>query len=297
MTRLSILTSWPVNDTIHEDTLASILQNRPAHSEIIVVHRGEYDDPYDLGTEVRFISADPEATQTEMLNLGADEADGDILHIVQGGLRATEGWTVAALKHFDDIDVIAVAPAVVDDTEERIVVAGVRLSTAGARETCGVDVSIVSTDMARLQPTGPALIAGFYRLEAWDAAWGLDNSLGDLADIDLALHLEQLGDCRLAANSRLVFAEPTDDKTSRVRTGRNKQRLFLRHQKHQDLSKSGNKSAIITEWIAEFYRPSAWARALVRLTTKLGAREVEQAERRWQDVMDESTQDDVRRAA
>ncbi len=297
MTRLSILTSWPANDSIHEDTLASILQNRPAQCEIIVVHRGEYGDPYELASEVRFISAAPRASQLEMLNLGADEADGEILHIIQGGLEATDGWADAALEHFEEPEVVAVAPAVLDAGEERIVVAGVELSSAGSRGLCGVGYSIASTDTARLQPTGPALMAGFYRIDAWDAAWGLDNSMGETADIDLAVHLERLGRCSLATNCRLNLVESITSAESAICAGRNRQRLFLRHQQRQQLSPSGNKTASILEWATEFYRPTAWARALGRLTAKLSSREVAQAERRWRQVIEESTQTEVRRAA
>jgi len=40
-----------------DDTLVSVLENRPAHCEILVVHNEPYDDPYQLSNEVCFIEA------------------------------------------------------------------------------------------------------------------------------------------------------------------------------------------------------------------------------------------------
>ncbi len=40
-----------------EDTLVSVLENQPERSEVVVVTRGPYDDPYDLRREVGIVEA------------------------------------------------------------------------------------------------------------------------------------------------------------------------------------------------------------------------------------------------
>ena len=57
MTRLSIIIPVLGHSTRLDDTLVSVLENRPANCEIIVVHTEPYDDPYDLAGEVRFLEA------------------------------------------------------------------------------------------------------------------------------------------------------------------------------------------------------------------------------------------------
>ena len=67
MTRLSIIIPVLGNPTRLDDTLVSVLENRPANCEIIVVHTRPYDDPYELSGEVRFLKARRKAGLAECL--------------------------------------------------------------------------------------------------------------------------------------------------------------------------------------------------------------------------------------
>ena len=57
MPRLSIVVFCFHDSQLLEETLVSVLQNRPDNSEVLVMHDGTYEDPYDLVDEVRFIEA------------------------------------------------------------------------------------------------------------------------------------------------------------------------------------------------------------------------------------------------
>jgi hypothetical protein len=67
-----------------DGTLVSVLQNRPADCEIVVVHRDPYDDPYGLGSEVRFIRSDGHQL-VGLANLGIEQARGEVVHLLGCG--------------------------------------------------------------------------------------------------------------------------------------------------------------------------------------------------------------------
>ena len=81
-----------------EDTLASVLQHRPEDCEILVVHAESYDDPYDLGDEVRFIAAPAGCSRAAQLNLGIRESRGEVVHWLAGGLTVEEDWAPRAVR-------------------------------------------------------------------------------------------------------------------------------------------------------------------------------------------------------
>ena len=53
-----------------EDTLISVLENRPADCQIVVVLNEPYNDPYQLSGEVCFIQAAAGSSFADTLNLG-----------------------------------------------------------------------------------------------------------------------------------------------------------------------------------------------------------------------------------
>ena len=62
MPRLSILIPWRESTALFEATLVSVLACRPENAEVIVVHRGEYADPYELRREVLLVEHDEDAS-------------------------------------------------------------------------------------------------------------------------------------------------------------------------------------------------------------------------------------------
>ena len=234
MCRLSIIIPlWADNDSF-EDTLASVLQNRPADCEVLVVHSQAYDDPYDLAGEVRFVAVPQDASSSQVINAGCRAAQGDIVHVLQPGVLATDGWTAAALASFHDPQVCAVAPLLVDEVDDdRIVAAGLRY-TRGGRRLChgaGVTRSEISRVLRRAI-VGPGLFAGFYRRWTWEAIGGFCERLDvNWADVDFALSLRSLGYQAVLEPDSVMRASPTAvlDAPLSFRAGRGAERVFWRH--------------------------------------------------------------------
>lgn len=234
MCRLSIIIPlWADNDSF-EDTLASVLQNRPAECEVLVVHSQAYDDPYDLKGEVRFVPVPQGAGSSQMINAGCRASEGDIVHVLQPGVFATDGWSDAALTSFHDPQVCAVAPILVDAADEdRIMAAGLRYTRGGRRVCHGAGATRSGNSRRRLREiTGPGLFAGFYRRWLWDAIGGFCERLDVAwADVDFALSLQALGyRAVLAADSvvRTSSAAVLDGPLS-FRSGRSAESVFWRH--------------------------------------------------------------------
>ena len=55
--RLSIVIPCLGGAADFDGTLVSVLQNRPADCEVLVLHTEPYDDPYGLRNEVRFMES------------------------------------------------------------------------------------------------------------------------------------------------------------------------------------------------------------------------------------------------
>jgi len=55
--RLAVVIPFEGNTKALEDTLVSVLENRPDDSEVLVVLGKPYQDPYALGDEVEFVAA------------------------------------------------------------------------------------------------------------------------------------------------------------------------------------------------------------------------------------------------
>ena len=234
MTRLSIFIPSLRGVEQSEETLISVLQNRPADCEVLVPHALPYDDPYDLSEEVRLLHVPGRPGMVGLLNAALDEAQGDVVHTLACGIQAHEGWCDAALAHFADPSVAAVSPLIVlADQPTRIESLGVGYTLGGNPHHVGRHRSLPKRH--KLAPTvrGPSLAAGFFAREALDALGGFAEEVGDgLADIDAALSLAELGyrtvvepACKLTAGSDYSL-EGTPAAFTR---GRQLERLFLRH--------------------------------------------------------------------
>lgn len=193
MPRLSIVIPSLGGAEEFEATLASVLQNRPADCEVLVVHRGPYDDPYALAGEVRFLQADQDSLVGQM-NEALRHASGTVVHFLRCGLETTEGWVEAALGHFVNPEVAAVVPLVLADVRQTLLAAGIRWTRGGRRQVVA-DPRVFQPGHDRLRAgiLGPTLLAGFYRREVLCALDGFDHRLGDrLADAEMALALRDL---------------------------------------------------------------------------------------------------------
>ena len=218
MPRLSIVIPSLGGAEEFEATLASVLQNRPADCEVLVVHRGAYNDPYALAGEVRFLQADEDSLVGQM-NAALRHAVGTIVHFLRCGLETTEGWAEAPLAHFANPDVGAVVPLVLAQDRQTLRAAGIRWTRGGRRQVVA-DPRIIQPGHGRLRAgiLGPTLLAGFYRREVLCALDGFDRRMGDiLADAEMALALRDL-ELRVVCEPacHLIQVQPVADAPSAI---------------------------------------------------------------------------------
>lgn len=233
MPRLSIVIPCQGGAGEFDATLVSVLQNRPPDCEVLVVHTEPYDDPYRLDGEVDFLHFDC-PNLTGLINAGLASARGEIIHILGCGLEATEGWTAAAVAHFDDGDVAAVSPLVLAPDRRTVVAAGVQF-TRGGRRRLVTDRRILNSGSARLRARvlGPTLTAAFYRRDVLAALGGLDQSADDShADVETAFCIQALGHlqvCEPAARLVQTAGHCAASPVIGFNAGRSAERLFWRH--------------------------------------------------------------------
>ena len=206
--RLSIVIPAPGDEATLEETLVSVLENRPEDSEIVVVLGFGYHDPWSVGEEVRFIQAPIGSNRVACINLGLAASTGRIVHVLAAGWRATPFWTDVAVEHFNNEQVAAVVPLeVASDDSDRIVATGIEVGSGGRRVMLRP-----WGDASRVQgfhrddypsPSSPTLEAGFWSRQMINRlTFGFCPACGDeYADADMAVSLQATG-------GRVVF-EPT----------------------------------------------------------------------------------------
>lgn len=233
MPRLSVIIPC-LTGAEFEDTLVSVLQHRPARCQVIVASPQPYDDPYDLGGEVDFVTCPAAVQQTELINAGLEIARAPLVNLLSCRVEVTEGWERAPAAEFADPQLAAVAPVIVSKADpDRIVALGVAYSPLlGSRTLVGAGGS-ARTLAGKTPPiTGPTLEAGFFRRELLEQVGGAPEGVGDeLADLDLALLLADLGlTCSVQPLSRVVCdGTKSAAVISPYQQARNRQRLFRRH--------------------------------------------------------------------
>jgi hypothetical protein len=229
--RLSIIIPCLGGAAEFDGTLVSVLQNRPADCEVLVVHSEPYSDPYALCGEVHFVES-PASSLAELLNAALDATSGEVVHILGCGMEASEDWTSPVLRHFSDQDVAAVSPVVLSADQETIVAAGISWSLGGARHVV-TDRRIISRGSGRLRAKilGPLLTAAFYRRDVLVALGGFETSLGDeLVDVGVALAIQSLGRLHVAepASQLLRPSGRLHSPLAGFAAGRSAERLFCR---------------------------------------------------------------------
>ena len=212
MPRLSIVIPFLGDVGRLEDTLVSVLANRPADCQILVVLSQPYADPYSLAGEVRFLpcEAAPGAALAESIWRGIAASEAPIVHLLGCGREATLGWADAALARFADPRVAAVAALVVDrfDTR-RIISAGLQFTAGGAVRPLDAVRSPDNLPAPSGDVLGPDNLSSFYRKAALEtvAAW-IELAGGPLAGVDWALALQQAGYKAAFEPAAVVAASP-----------------------------------------------------------------------------------------
>lgn len=249
MTRLTIIIPFVSSDDVAtgsssverlEETLVSVLEHRPSHAEVVLVHDGSYTDPYELSDELSIRQESQVETICDLINLALEDCESDVAAILRPGTVVTSGWTQGILERFQDATLGSVSPLIVSKSDaESIVALGVDSSAGGARTLVAKGRSVTPRRLQAARVLGPSALGGFYRVDAVLDLGGFYEGVGDmLADVDLAATLKAAGyRSEFAADCRMI-AEPEYSTAHNFQRGRQQQRFFWRHAARRGLLRS-----------------------------------------------------------
>ena len=238
---LSIVIPAPADPAALEETLVSVLENRPHGCEVVVALGFPYDDPWNVAAEgVSFVPA-PRGDLAVCATVGIAATTGSVVHLLAAGWQATPGWTERVLPLFGAADTGAVVPlAVAKADRARVVSAGMRYRRGGRRVALsrpgrGMAVGAGAEGRVGARPprgpvVGPRLEAGFWRGEVLrDLRGGLSTVCGArLADADLAVEMAARGLVTVVAEDARVVAGEEPAREGAFRAGLHAERLFWR---------------------------------------------------------------------
>ena len=206
-----------------DDTLISILENRPADCEVLVVHEPDYVDPYDIADEVRFVTLPrisknrhrvPFVDVLESFNLGFGYCRGEVIHTLLPGVTVGPSWCDLALQRFEeDRNVGSVSPCVV--------ARGNRRTIQGVTYQSGRGKRIVHN--SKRQIIAPLLGTGFYRATSLRFMHGFLTKFGTYADVEMGLRMKSANynatkcDSRIYSGSTQKFSPITGFAGGRLR--------------------------------------------------------------------------------
>lgn len=267
--RLAIVISAVGSIESLEGTLVSVLENRPADCEIVVVLNGPYADPYDLAGEVRFVRGATSRSINASINRALGTTRAPFVHLLASGCQVSEGWADAALARFGDRRVASVAPLVWDaEQPKRIFAAGVGYRAAGRRYRVGQGLEELDRQTQQAV-VGPCAFAAFYRKGALDFVGGLSTHLApQQADADLALILRHAGfTVTIEPRARVVASREADPGTSSFRQAAGEERLFWRNWTGAGRGQAlaAHAGLVAVELVRSFPRPRMLAQLAGRL--------------------------------
>jgi hypothetical protein len=204
--RLSILLPLGQDRESFENTLISVLENRPSACEILVAHDGSYNDPFDLGDEVRFVIAESNGL-IDAIAAGCDSAWGRYIHVLEGGFHASEGWTCEALAKFEHADAAVVAPVIRSRHRETILAAG--WTDNSSRLMAAHSAGEMQVESIRGRELGAYLSASFWRREVLRSMTRACASIDPLMATYSYQHLLKTAGwkCVLAPNSTVTISD------------------------------------------------------------------------------------------
>jgi hypothetical protein len=228
VSRLAIIIPFTGNCTALEETLVSVLENRPEECEVVVALGEPYADPYQLADEVTFVDASGLGLAAG-INCALEASQAPIVHVIACGTTVGEGWTKAATTHFDDPQVAVVAPLVVDaECPERVLAAGMVYGPGGEAKAAGRGRQSGSLFPTRILAAPPC--AGFYRRQALSLLGGCPDQVGPAwISLDVGLCLRQLGyHAHLEPQSRVATSKSHAPVAGHFRDALDAERFFWR---------------------------------------------------------------------
>lgn len=113
--QLSIIVPFQRDEAALESTLLSVLEAKTDDHELIIVHSGEYSDPYQLGDdEAVVVETEPGLSIADQLNVAAAAACSPFLQVLLAGTQVEAGWSDASIECLQDPQVHAVCVPVLD---------------------------------------------------------------------------------------------------------------------------------------------------------------------------------------
>jgi len=264
--RLSIIIPVPDDPIGLEETLLSLLENRPDPCQIVVVIGGDYDDPYDLAGEVDFVQIERGVGLIGCINVGICASSAPIVHPLLSGTEVGQGWAEAALTCFDDPEVAAVAPLIIDrEDRSHVLTAGMGYRRAGIVRDIGHGLAVdeFSRSGHTTRPSlvfGPDIRAGFYRKAALRKFGLFDVEAGEcFSTLDMALSVQRAGlTCLIEPRCRMVAGKTPPVSIGRWRRGWQLERLFRRWMPREGRlgASAGHALVVLAECIQCIVRPS-----------------------------------------
>ncbi len=237
--KLTIVIPAIGNQSDIDDTLVSVLENRPASCEVLLAHHASYIDPYQLEDEIRLVPC-ADTDRLALLNAGFSAANGQVVHTLSPGTIAEDGWCDAALETFEqDTNVGSLTPGLLIGQSKKPI--------RGLAYHVGQGKRIARKRSQRV--ICPLAHCGFYLGGALKFMHGFDRDFGYLADMELGLRM-------LSANYRCVTnlemplrhgKKLPRERTAGYAAGRVRGRLY-RRAKQLELASTGEAwSAVLTE--------------------------------------------------
>jgi len=176
-----------------EETLVSVLENCPSHSETLLACSDSYEDPYELSDEVRFVRQ-ASTSWTVLANAALQQARGRFVHVLQPGMTVDSGWQQDAcdfLARCSD-SIVGATPRIEYESGDSATV-GISFSASGRRRYLDSAPDGPQPVTAKSM-FGPCNQGGFFRRTRLIEAGGWNEAIhSDAADIELALRLRSLG--------------------------------------------------------------------------------------------------------
>lgn len=243
-----------------EETLVSVLENRPGSCQVIVANGGHYEDPYHLNSdEVQFIDLGRERSLACCINEAIDWVDAPVLNVLSCGTVVEEHWADQLLRVFGDPKVgLAMTPVFDRLKSNRLVSSGVLYHHHGV-----IRNQKHHTAAAPGRCLGPHLASAFFRTDLLHKIGGLNPSFcQQISYLDYALTLRHLGqEIEFVPVSRVHYASQTPVFPTIYERSRQTEQLFL-HWSHLNswyYNMYSNFIAVSAEFWGHFPHPKMYA--------------------------------------
>ncbi len=222
MPRLSLLVPFVRDPQALEATLLNVLEMRSSETELLIVHRGQYEDPYGLdGDEAIVIETSVNATLAEQLNVAARRATGEIVQVLLPGTLLQSEWADGALEAFEESDVDVVSLGI---TSHGSIQSG-GFGGGDQQTVFGYDAQVLPQRKMTSDPVsiaGPLLAGTMIRRSTLLSVGGWNEKIAsDLIDFELCLMTQVLNlNIGVVADVQLACQEPTAHALSPYESGK-----------------------------------------------------------------------------